>query len=354
MATKLPATLANIFGQPKTLKTATALASLVIEDVTPVLVGVRENLEAIIENSLDVDPDYFEIIDGIRDMDDVSDLLRQAIKENWRDPIYFDDLNHKIQKGHFALEDQAPTYTKESGGQSKEVKDGFFAHGGSKRTAFDVFEECRNAGLMVITTAHEASPQADKARKGGPVTPNYDMRQQWCSWFDLNLRFYKNDRESLDPWEGTCMNGVTNHPEWLTGDRYEKCWDASPRSLRELLRASGRPLPFPGEYKHIETIRDATLAHLRGIKGVDVVIDHTMAMVESDQWAGFESEYGFAHMRWGTQEGIAAFAFEQRAAGRRTNFRMRRRSRGAPGTEGGAPRPTRAPTPSKTPNNPKK
>lgn len=346
-APKIPSVLVNVFGQPKTIKTATMLATMVIKGRRPVVVGVRENIEAIIDNSLGVPTGFFEIIDDIRDMRDVDDLLAEAIADKWTDPIYFDDLNHKVQKEHFALEDAAPTYSKEVNGQKKEVKDGFHAHKGSTRTAFDVFEECRHAGLMILASSHEASPQLDKARKGGPVTPNYDMRQQWCSWFDVNLRFYKNDRESIDPWEGTCMNGVTNHAEWLTGDRYEQCWDASPRSIRELLRAAGRPLPFPDDFAHIETIRDTTLKHLRGIKEGATVGD-TMDFVDSAVVAAFEDAHGFLHTRWGVQEGIAAYMFEQRRAGRRTNFRKRRRSRGSEGTGSGAPRPTRT-----RPNNPK-
>lgn len=332
----LPGVLINVFGQPKELKTITCLQALVIDGHKPVLIGVRENLEALITESLDMDPDFFEIIDDIRDMNGIKDQLEVIVSEKWDEPVYIDDINHKIHKSYFGWDDSAPVSVKDKGGKQVAVKDGFFAHGQSKRDGFDVFEECRNSGLMVLVSAHEASPDLEKSRKGGPVTPNYEMRQQFCSWFDINLRFYKNERDSLDPYAASCMYGLANSTEWLTGDRYEKAWDATPRSIRELLRAAGRELPYPKELRHIETIRDAVVASLRATseKNDGVTLDDTMDLAESLAMSKFESQYGFPHMRWGLQEGVAAFLFEERLKGRRTNFRKKRRTNR--GTEGGA------------------
>lgn len=337
---KVPPILVNEYGDPKCLKTTTALAAMLIDDLDepPLLVGVRANIEAVGMHSFGISRDefyeLFEVDDSIRDLQDIGDLIYEEIEEKVGRPIYFDDINHKIQKSNFQHDDDAPV-------SDKGNKDGFYASKATTRDAFDFFDDARNARVMIITSAHESKPKLDKARKGGPVCPTYGITQQFCSFFDINLRFY-HDSKSIDPYQDVAMNGDINSAEWIAADRLERAWLNTPPSLRELFRSAGYTMPYPRQFAHVQTIRDATLEHLRGTSG-EVNIETTMDWAESSQVEDFEGKHGFEQTRWGMLDGIAAYLFEERAKARLTSFR-KKRSRRRSGQQNAA---GRAPTPHK-------
>lgn len=312
-----------LYGDEKAGKTTAAVAAYPRAQI----VGVRANIELGWRQTLGLPTE----IDGKsvmrvtpnppEDLEELIDYLTGA--KDWKPEIkelgiIVDDAG-KLVKATYMRFDQSPEATSAKTGK----KDNFYA---GKMVTYLIQELCqivRYAGIPLVMLFHAKAGKTDQATGewlvGGPDLPWRGQAKELLSSFDLNLFVY-GDPDSLDPWFGNGKIGrafyhVPFDRNWRTGDRAEVCWDKTPGSLYEVLRAAGAPVKrfaieslgydLSWQDELAEDFANALLsANVTNRAGVINLLDKSFrsAYVEKDK----------LHRRTAFQDGIARYLIRAR------------------------------------------
>jgi len=301
------APLTCLFGEIKEGKTSAALQAY----PGALCIGVPDNMRLIWCNTMSLPADAIWIQEPApRDIEQLLALITDI--ESWPDAdrppaIIVDDFGKMVEQTYRRFDESREAYMTTSG-----KHDNFYA-GKQVSPLIDVItEKCRHLGIAVVFILHEKQPKFDNDgnwRRGMPALPWQAMTRQLQGWFDVNVRVV-GDEDSLDPWLSRALYHKHHDRNWITGDRSEVCWEHTPGSLYEVLRAGGAKVSrFPGlEWQ--DGVADEVAAALADAGVTDCLsVKKALALCGSTwQVAGRKKR----HIRWAVQDGIARFAIRQR------------------------------------------
>lgn len=316
-------TITLLYGDEKAGKTTAAVAAYPRAQI----VGVRANIELGWRQTLGL-PTEIEGKNVLRVTDRPPEDLEELIEyltaaREWKPEIkelgiIVDDAG-KLIKASYMRFDQAPEATSAKTGKH----DNFYA---GKMVTYLIQELCqiaRYAGIPMVMLFHAKKGGTNKEsgewQIGGPDLPWRGQSKELLSTFDLNLYVY-GDTDSLDPWFGDGKVGrafyhVPFDRNWRTGDRAEICWDKTPGSLYEVLRAAGVPvkrfaIPSLGydlswqddlAEEFANALESANVTNRAGVKNL-LAKSFKTAYVEKDK----------LHRRTAFQDGIARYLIRRR------------------------------------------
>jgi hypothetical protein len=159
----------------------------------------------------------------------------------------------------------------------------------------------RETGMLCGLSAHQTAPNAEKKKIGGPSVPSDNQTQTMPGWADFVARV-DFDKNYPDPLWKAVLYVDPNDTQWVTGDRTNVAWSATPPNLREILRAArGRySLPrAPGLEWQDEWAQNVADRFAKN--------EPPMAIAE-DMFKRFAAPVGSpqeAHALWAFQDGIA-------------------------------------------------
>lgn len=308
----LEAALVALIGEIKTGKTSAAMAAY----PEALFIGVKESLEMTWVNSLAMPVDKLKVLKKApRTLQELDGFLasleaRKAEGKSVPRQIVVDDFS-KIVTTTFNKFDESPeSFSKKTGN-----KDAFYAGKKTGPIIERICERSRHLGITVVFIMHEKKPGYDgegNFRKGGPQTPWRSMGEHIEAWFDINLRVVM-DEDSLDPWDFNRTFFCDTGSDWHVGDRSEVCWDKTPGSLYEVMRAGGsRVVRYPGmewQDEVAETVANAlTTRDARSKSDVKA----TLASIQGDIRGGAAASRHPKHLRWAVQDGIARYLIRAR------------------------------------------
>lgn len=303
----ITAALTNMFGLTKSGKTSAALGAY----PGAMCIGVSDSLKLTWQNTLALPLDKLKVYQKpMRTLQQLEAMLAFLEANPDRKPgqIIIDDFGKLVETTYNQF-DQSPDAMTATG-----KKNSFYAGQQTKPIIDRICEKARHLGIAVIVIMHEKPPGYDSEgnfRKGGPQTPWRSFGERVEEWFDINLRVTAN-ADSLDPWGFHRSFYCAYGSEWHVGDRSEVCWDNTPGSLYEVLRAGGsRVERFPGLEWQDEIAENVAIAlTARGAADKDEV--KAMLTTEMPKWhVGGRNQ---KHLRWAVQDGIARYQIQSRQA----------------------------------------
>lgn len=311
---EIKAPLVCLFGEMKTGKTSAALAAY----PTGLGIGVPDNLRLLWHNTLSLPPgDLYVQEPPVRALEsrndngvdvygllDLLDGIEQMAPEDRPPALIIDDFG-KIVESTFSVYDSSPKAMAKSGNH-----DNFYAGKQVAPMIDKLCEQARHLGVAVVAILHEKPAKYDMTgawQKGIADLPWRAMARDLEAWFDISVRVC-GDEDSLDPWFRRSFFHRPYDKNWITGDRSEVCWENTPGSLYEVLRAAGASVRrFPGlEWQ--DDVADEAAALLAGVTNrLDV---QKILAAEGKTW--HIDGRNRKHVRWAVQDGIARMQIQRR------------------------------------------
>lgn len=307
-----------LYGQAKTGKTSAAIAAF----PNAHLIGVEANLDFIWRRTLGLPSEPAGVMWMTKpppeDLETLVGMVEEARgwpEEHRRRGLIVDDAGKLIDRTYQKFDAQPESFSRKTGN-----KDAFYA---GKKTAPIINDLCaaaRYADIPVVLVMHEKEPKYSQDgvwQIGVPDLPWRSLSEDLEAWFDLNLRVV-GDPDSLDPWFGDGRVGRRlfhqyGDKNWMTGDRSEVCWDATPGSLYEVLRAGGSPVTrFKNKTARIDLSWQDEVADEVAVLLEGVTDRNDVKRRLASKFKGRYTDKHEKHTRWAMQDGIARYQISKR------------------------------------------
>ena len=291
-AQSAPTFNALIYGDPKLGKTGAALMCL----PRALCIGVPSAIQLVGQNTLGFTPTV--LADDIpRTLEELTNKVLE-LAEVW-DPEVYDGL--LIDDVTLILKASMPGWAADGGSNTRykfmALMDGL--------QAFN--EATRHFPGNLIQGFHSTAPNDGK--RGGPMTPSSNRTVDSPPWCDI-VTPLTVDPDSLDPWWPACFS-VDPFGPWISGDRNDICWEATPANLREVLRA-GRIDYGLRRPAGLEWLDDLAAAMAEALAAEPPQSRQDVKRIGRAASASFPQNR--LHLRWGMRDGIARYVIEARQA----------------------------------------
>lgn len=290
-----PASVIMVYSDPKKGKTSLLLRAL----PNAVCIGERSAIELVAENTCGIKPLW--VVENLRTIPALIAWLDWFIKERhhkrWGQ-IVVDDFSHIAASSMTLWANEKPN-------------DRYWPFRQLDVQLDLLALRIRETELLTALSAHQTAPNLEKKKIGGPTVPSDNQTQTMPGWADFVGRV-DHDPNYPDPLWKSVLFVDPNDQQWVTGDRTNVAWAATPPNLREILRAARGHYALPRaaglEWQDdwAESVCD------RFLKGEPPLV------IAEDVFAQFKAPANSPqemHALWAYQDGIARGVLRQSSQG---------------------------------------